>query len=180
MLRKPKCLGKFLGKMWEKRELFPYFVLQINSWHQHFWRKTVRSIRKIQIFKLCLQLKLLKNTKNACRLEIAEKAAWQCWNCLKRWHALVLDESFVVFYGDPFFFKRVTFQPHIPIAQEHLADVYRHLTNYSINKGAENFQENQRVQADNYGHKWSLSALNRHLRCTLDDWERLGRWRENT
>jgi hypothetical protein len=51
-------------------------------------------------------------------------------------------------------------------AQEHLADVYRHLTNYSINKGAENFQENQRVQADNYGHKWSLSALNRHLRCT--------------
>lgn len=49
--------------------------------------------------------------------------------------------------------------------EEHLADVYRHLTNYSINKGAENFQENQRVQADNYGHKWSLSALNRHLRC---------------
>jgi len=53
----------------------------------------------------------------------------------------------------------------IAMLQEHLTDVYRHLTNYSINKGAENFQENQRVQADNYGHKWSLSALNRHLRC---------------
>lgn len=50
-------------------------------------------------------------------------------------------------------------------AKEHLSDVYRHLTNYSINKAAENFQENQRVQADNYGHKWSISALNRHLRC---------------
>ncbi|CAE7727730.1 Ttll5 [Symbiodinium sp. CCMP2456] len=61
--------------------------------------------------------------------------------------------------------------------QEHLADVYRHLTNYSINKGAENFQENQRVQADNYGHKWSLSALNRHLRCVGVDvkemWSRI-------
>eukprot|EP00913_Durusdinium_trenchii_P034669 g32432.t1 len=42
--------------------------------------------------------------------------------------------------------------------EEHLADVYRHLTNYSINKGAENFQENQRVQADNYGHKPAISA----------------------
>lgn len=48
---------------------------------------------------------------------------------------------------------------------EHLDDVFRHLTNYSINKSARNFQENQRVQADNYGHKWSLSALNRHLKC---------------
>eukprot|EP00930_Biecheleria_cincta_P006643 TRINITY_DN107693_c0_g1_i1.p1 TRINITY_DN107693_c0_g1~~TRINITY_DN107693_c0_g1_i1.p1 ORF type:complete len:1011 (-),score=173.95 TRINITY_DN107693_c0_g1_i1:50-3082(-) len=48
---------------------------------------------------------------------------------------------------------------------EHLSDVFRHLTNYSINKSAQNFQENQRVQADNYGHKWSLSALNRHLKC---------------
>eukprot|EP00931_Biecheleriopsis_adriatica_P049793 TRINITY_DN28812_c0_g1_i1.p1 TRINITY_DN28812_c0_g1~~TRINITY_DN28812_c0_g1_i1.p1 ORF type:complete len:1034 (+),score=223.43 TRINITY_DN28812_c0_g1_i1:196-3297(+) len=50
-------------------------------------------------------------------------------------------------------------------AEEHLADVYRHLTNYSINKSAANFQENQKVQADNYGHKWSLSALTRHLTC---------------
>mmetsp|Transcript_104176 Transcript_104176/g.185043 ORF Transcript_104176/g.185043 Transcript_104176/m.185043 type:complete len:1009 (+) Transcript_104176:70-3096(+) len=49
--------------------------------------------------------------------------------------------------------------------QEHLSDVYRHLTNYSINKGADNFQENQKVAQDNYGHKWSLSALNRHLKC---------------
>mmetsp|Transcript_61432 Transcript_61432/g.143855 ORF Transcript_61432/g.143855 Transcript_61432/m.143855 type:complete len:894 (-) Transcript_61432:22-2703(-) len=61
--------------------------------------------------------------------------------------------------------------------EEHLTDVYRHLTNYSINKGAENFQENQRVQADNYGHKWSLSALNRHLRCVgvdvKDMWSRI-------
>eukprot|EP00418_Pyrodinium_bahamense_P002807 CAMPEP_0179011040 /NCGR_PEP_ID=MMETSP0796-20121207/455_1 /TAXON_ID=73915 /ORGANISM="Pyrodinium bahamense, Strain pbaha01" /LENGTH=401 /DNA_ID=CAMNT_0020706399 /DNA_START=116 /DNA_END=1318 /DNA_ORIENTATION=- len=50
-------------------------------------------------------------------------------------------------------------------AEEHLADKFRHLTNYSINKKAHNFIENQRLQADNYGHKWSLSALNRHLKC---------------
>lgn len=58
-----------------------------------------------------------------------------------------------------------------------LGDSFVHLTNYSINKSAENFQENQRIQADNYGHKWSLSALNRHLRCVGCDvklmWERI-------
>lgn len=49
--------------------------------------------------------------------------------------------------------------------KEHLQDLYRHLTNYSINKKAGNFVENQEVIADNYGHKWSLSALNKHLKC---------------
>lgn len=61
--------------------------------------------------------------------------------------------------------------------EEHLGDVYRHLTNYSINKNANNFQENQSLQADNVGHKWSLSALNRHLRATGVDidlmWNRI-------
>ncbi|CAK9080091.1 Tubulin polyglutamylase TTLL5 (SRC1 and TIF2-associated modulatory protein) (Tubulin--tyrosine ligase-like protein 5) [Durusdinium trenchii] len=45
-------------------------------------------------------------------------------------------------------------------------DAYRHLTNYSINKGSASFVENSDVQNDNMGHKWSISALNRHLRCT--------------
>jgi tubulin polyglutamylase TTLL5 len=44
-------------------------------------------------------------------------------------------------------------------------DAYRHLTNYSVNKTAVNFVENQEEASDNYGHKWSLSALNRHLRA---------------
>lgn len=61
--------------------------------------------------------------------------------------------------------------------EESLSDSFVHLTNYSINKSAENFLENQRIQADNYGHKWSLSALNRHLRCVGVDvklmWERI-------
>jgi len=46
-----------------------------------------------------------------------------------------------------------------------LNDAYRHLTNYSVNKTALNFVENQEEELDNYGHKWSLSALNRHLKC---------------
>eukprot|EP00746_Dinoflagellata_sp_MGD_P010311 gnl/MRDRNA2_/MRDRNA2_121241_c0_seq1.p1 gnl/MRDRNA2_/MRDRNA2_121241_c0~~gnl/MRDRNA2_/MRDRNA2_121241_c0_seq1.p1 ORF type:complete len:665 (+),score=89.10 gnl/MRDRNA2_/MRDRNA2_121241_c0_seq1:131-2125(+) len=49
--------------------------------------------------------------------------------------------------------------------EEHLDDIYRHLTNYSQNKYASNFVENQDASKDNVGHKWSLSALNRHLRC---------------
>ncbi|CAE7655544.1 Ttll5 [Symbiodinium sp. CCMP2456] len=48
---------------------------------------------------------------------------------------------------------------------KHLTDAYRHLTNYSINKGSSSFVENSEVQADNVGHKWSISALNKHLRC---------------
>lgn len=48
---------------------------------------------------------------------------------------------------------------------EHLQDAYRHLTNYSINKKASNFVENQELRADNVGHKWSLSALDKHLAC---------------
>ncbi|CAE8635222.1 unnamed protein product [Polarella glacialis] len=49
---------------------------------------------------------------------------------------------------------------------KHLSDAFRHLTNYSINKDAANFVENSQVKADNVGHKWSISALNKHLKCT--------------
>lgn len=55
--------------------------------------------------------------------------------------------------------------------EEHLRDAYRHLTNYSINKNAHNFMENQELENDNYGHKWSLSALNKHLQCVGVDSE---------
>lgn len=47
----------------------------------------------------------------------------------------------------------------------HIQDAYRHLTNYSVNKTAINFMENQELENDNVGHKWSLSALNKHLKC---------------
>lgn len=57
--------------------------------------------------------------------------------------------------------------------KQHLSDVYRHLTNYSINKSAKNFVENAKVLADNVGHKWSFSALNKHLRCTGVDVDRM-------
>jgi len=49
---------------------------------------------------------------------------------------------------------------------EHLNDAYRHLTNYSINKKANNFVENQQANQDNVGHKWSFSAFNKHLEHT--------------
>ena len=48
---------------------------------------------------------------------------------------------------------------------EHMQDAFRHLTNYSINKNSCTFVENSDLRCDNVGHKWSLSALNKHLRC---------------
>lgn len=61
--------------------------------------------------------------------------------------------------------------------KEHIQDLFRHLTNYSINKSAPNFVENREVAADNVGHKWSFSALTRHLRHTGVDtnlmWSRI-------
>jgi len=62
-------------------------------------------------------------------------------------------------------------------AEEHLSDSFRHLTNYSVNKTSSEFRENKSLQADNCGHKWSLSALNRHLAWTGTDvnlmWSRI-------
>jgi tubulin polyglutamylase TTLL5 len=40
---------------------------------------------------------------------------------------------------------------------------YSHLTNYSLNKHNENFVQNQDYRCDNVGHKWSISALCKHL-----------------
>lgn len=49
--------------------------------------------------------------------------------------------------------------------EEHMQDAFRHLTNYSVNKNSNTFVENSDMRADDVGHKWSLSALNKHLRC---------------
>eukprot|EP00392_Amoebophrya_sp_AT5.2_P018382 g18911.t1 len=61
--------------------------------------------------------------------------------------------------------------------EEDLGNVYKHLTNYSINKYASNFVENEDASQDNVGHKWSLSALNKHLACCNVDgklmWSRI-------
>eukprot|EP00919_Chromeraceae_sp_WS-2016_P065356 GHVR01154577.1.p1 GENE.GHVR01154577.1~~GHVR01154577.1.p1 ORF type:complete len:596 (+),score=196.94 GHVR01154577.1:60-1790(+) len=55
---------------------------------------------------------------------------------------------------------------------------YKHLTNYSINKNAPHFVRNVDAEVDNIGHKWSLCALNKHLKCMGIDinllWGRIG------
>lgn len=43
------------------------------------------------------------------------------------------------------------------------ANKFSFLTNYSINKNNENFIQNEDCDKDNYGHKWSLSALVKYL-----------------
>ena len=39
-----------------------------------------------------------------------------------------------------------------------------HLTNYSINKKNANFVNNVDAKLDDYGSKWSVLAIRRHLR----------------
>jgi len=38
-----------------------------------------------------------------------------------------------------------------------------HLTNYSINKKSQNYVQSENLENDDYGFKWSLSALCKHL-----------------
>jgi len=40
-----------------------------------------------------------------------------------------------------------------------IKEMCSHLTNYSLNKNNENFEENQDEDQDDVGHKWSYSAL---------------------
>jgi len=40
---------------------------------------------------------------------------------------------------------------------------YAHLTNYSINKKNEKYQQNMNADQDDAGHKWSLGAFSKHL-----------------
>ncbi|GMR57308.1 hypothetical protein PMAYCL1PPCAC_27503, partial [Pristionchus mayeri] len=42
-------------------------------------------------------------------------------------------------------------------------DEFVHLTNYSVNKNSKNFVRNETLEAEDYGHKWTLGALLRHL-----------------
>ena len=43
------------------------------------------------------------------------------------------------------------------------ANNFVHLTNYSINKKNTSFVKNETANEDNFGHKWSLSALMKHI-----------------
>jgi hypothetical protein len=40
---------------------------------------------------------------------------------------------------------------------------YQHLTNYSVNKKNDNFIQNENLENDDFGFKWSLSAFCKHL-----------------
>lgn len=40
---------------------------------------------------------------------------------------------------------------------------YMHLTNYSVNKKNENFVQNDNLENDDFGFKWSLGAFCKHL-----------------
>lgn len=48
--------------------------------------------------------------------------------------------------------------------EEHFGDKFMHLTNYSVNKGSEDFEFNE-APSDFSGHKWSLKTLWKYLEC---------------
>jgi len=50
-----------------------------------------------------------------------------------------------------------------PFSKDNINNVYSHLTNYSINKRNGNYIKNVNYTDDDFGHKWSLSGLLRHL-----------------
>lgn len=50
------------------------------------------------------------------------------------------------------------------LSSKNLKNRFAHLTNYSVNKRAENFDRNQDAAADGTGSKWSLTALRRYFR----------------
>lgn len=56
-------------------------------------------------------------------------------------------------------------------------NVFMHLTNYSINKKNTNYIQNEEENEDDYGFKWSLTALIKHLKgigCDTDElWKRI-------
>jgi hypothetical protein len=47
---------------------------------------------------------------------------------------------------------------------EDFQNLFAHLTNYSINKKNDKFISNEKAENDDFGHKWSLAALTRHLK----------------
>ena len=48
-------------------------------------------------------------------------------------------------------------------AQNIKSNKFAHLTNYSINKKSDKFVQNQNADVGDEGHKWSLTAFNKHL-----------------
>lgn len=54
-----------------------------------------------------------------------------------------------------------------------LSNKFMHLTNYSINKKNINYVANEEENEDNYGFKWSLTALIKHLKSLGRDTDKL-------
>ncbi|EER12909.1 Tubulin--tyrosine ligase, putative, partial [Perkinsus marinus ATCC 50983] len=61
---------------------------------------------------------------------------------------------------------RLACSPFTVKTAEDLQNKYAHLTNYSICRSSDDYVENRDARVDHYGHKWSLSALNRHCSCS--------------
>ncbi|KAF4669451.1 hypothetical protein FOL46_001449 [Perkinsus olseni] len=68
---------------------------------------------------------------------------------------------------------RLACSPFTVKTTEDLQNKYKHLTNYSICKNSNDYVENSDARADNFGHKWSLSAFNKHCSCSDLDVQKL-------
>ena len=71
--------------------------------------------------------------------------------CIEPLRIYIYNEGLVRFASEPYDQKGTK------------KNLYSHLTNYSINKKSEQFQQNKSVLERDVGNKWSLSALQSHL-----------------
>ena len=67
------------------------------------------------------------------------------------WRIYIYNEGLSRFASEPYDIRSVKLNK------------YSHLTNYSINKKSDKFVQNDSLEHDDVGHKWSVAAVNRHL-----------------
>lgn len=67
------------------------------------------------------------------------------------WRFYIYNEGLARFASEPY------------NAQSVKSNKFAHLTNFSINKKNDKYQANTAADQDDQGHKWSLTALSKHL-----------------
>ena len=88
-----------------------------------------------------------------------------CITCMDPWRVYIYNEGLARFASEPY------------ETSSGKSAKYSHLTNFSINKKNDRFVNNQSAEADDWGHKWSLAALSRHMEAVGVDtnllWSRI-------
>lgn len=118
----------------------------------------VDSLKKVPTDESCIISKYIENPLliNALKSDLRVYVLVTCFEPLR---VYVYSEGLVRFASEPF-----TLDKNVKFA---------HLTNYAVNRKNGKFIHNKDYRADDVGHKWSLSALTRHLKAAGENTELL-------